>query len=66
VHYLIAAYGTAAALAGQLDLRGDRQILHTGLEEVKAVDAALTEIAKRVVNRDAAIAYNRAPFAARP
>jgi ferritin-like metal-binding protein YciE len=55
VHYLIAAYGTGAALAGQLDLRSDQQILHTSLEEAKMLDAALTEIAKRAVNPDAAV-----------
>jgi ferritin-like metal-binding protein YciE len=55
VHYLIAAYGTGAALAGQLDLRNDQQLLHTGLEEAKMLDAALTEIAKRAVNPDAAV-----------
>jgi ferritin-like metal-binding protein YciE len=55
VHYLIAAYGTGAALAGQLDLRDDQQTLHTGLEEAKKVDSTLSEIAKRAVNPDAAI-----------
>lgn len=55
VHYLIAAYGTGAALAGQLDLRGDQQTLHTGPEEAKKVDSTLSEIAKRAVNPDAAI-----------
>ena len=52
-HYEIAAYGTAAALAGQLDLRDDQQILHQILGEEKAADAALTELAKNEVNQDA-------------
>ena len=52
-HYEIAAYGTAAALAGQLELRDDQQILHQILGEEKAADAALTELAKKEVNQDA-------------
>ena len=52
-HYEIAAYGTAAALAGQLDLRDDQKVLHETLEEEKHADFALTRIAKGVVNRDA-------------
>jgi ferritin-like metal-binding protein YciE len=55
-HYEIAAYGTAAALAGQLDLRDDQQILHQILGEEKAADATLTELAKREVNLDAVTA----------
>ena len=52
-HYEIAAYGTAAALAGQLDLRDDQQALHDSLEEEKKADALLTQLAKDEVNRDA-------------
>ena len=52
-HYEIAAYGTAAALAGQLELRDDQRMLHDGLEEERKVDAALTKLAKGEVNRDA-------------
>ncbi|NOJ48890.1 YciE/YciF ferroxidase family protein [Bradyrhizobium archetypum] len=52
-HYEIAAYGSAAALAGQLDLRNDQAMLHASLEEEKAADALLTEIAKGEVNPDA-------------
>ena len=52
-HYEIAAYGTAAALAGQLDLRDDQRMLHESLEEEKKTDVLLTELAKREVNRDA-------------
>ena len=52
-HYQIAAYGTAAALAGQLDLRDDQKVLHESLEEEKAADMALTQLAKSEVNQDA-------------
>ena len=51
-HYEIAAYGTAAALAGQLDLREDQQMLHESLEEEKETDALLTKLAKGEVNQD--------------
>lgn len=52
-HYEIAAYGTAAALAGQLDMRDDQQLLHTSLEEERRADALLTQLAKSEVNPDA-------------
>jgi len=52
-HYEIAAYGTAAALAGQLDLRDDQHLLHESLEEEKESDMILTRLAKAEVNRDA-------------
>jgi ferritin-like metal-binding protein YciE len=52
-HYEIAAYGSAAALAGQLDLRDDQMILHDSLLEEKEADAILTDIAKGEVNPDA-------------
>jgi ferritin-like metal-binding protein YciE len=52
-HYEIAAYGTAAALAGQLELREDQRMLHDSLEEERKVDAALTKLAKGEVNQDA-------------
>jgi ferritin-like metal-binding protein YciE len=55
-HYEIAAYGTAAAMAGQLNLRDDQQILYQILGEEKAADATLTELAKREVNQDAVTA----------
>ena len=45
-HYEIAAYGTAAALAGQLNLRDDQKALHQTLEEKKKADAVLTQLAK--------------------
>ena len=53
-HYEIAAYGTACALAGQLDLRDDQRTLHESLEEEKAADLTLTALAKRTVNAQAA------------
>src|SRR5436305_818266 len=43
-HYEIAAYGTAAALAGQLDLREDQRTLHDLLEEEKRIDLLLTKL----------------------
>src|SRR5207245_6594515 len=52
-HYEIAAYGTAAALAGQLDLRDDQQMLHESLEEEKQADVRLTKLVKGEVNPDA-------------
>jgi ferritin-like metal-binding protein YciE len=52
-HYEIAAYGSAAALAGQLDLRDDQMLLHDSLLEEKEIDAILTDIAKGEVNPDA-------------
>jgi ferritin-like metal-binding protein YciE len=52
-HYEIAAYGTAAALAGQLDLRDEQKMLHLSLEEEKRCDLLLTQLAKREVNPDA-------------
>lgn len=52
-HYGIAAYGTAAALAGQLDLRDDQGLLHESLEEEKETDFMLSRLAKREVNQDA-------------
>ena len=52
-HYEIAAYGTAAALAGQLDLRDDQGLLHESLEEEKETDFMLSRLAKSEVNQDA-------------
>jgi ferritin-like metal-binding protein YciE len=52
-HYEIAAYGTVAALAGQLGLRDDQRMLHETLEQEKKADLLLTQLAKREVNRDA-------------
>jgi ferritin-like metal-binding protein YciE len=52
-HYEIAAYGSAAALAGQLELRDDQQLLHETLEEEKDADELLTTLAKSEINQDA-------------
>jgi ferritin-like metal-binding protein YciE len=49
-HYEIAAYGTAAALAGQLHLRDEQKMLHLSLEEERRADALLTQLAKHKVN----------------
>jgi ferritin-like metal-binding protein YciE len=56
MHYQIAAYGTAAALAGQLDFRDEQKMLHLSLEEERQTDALLTQLAKREVNPDAVAA----------
>ena len=53
-HYEIAAYGSAAALAGQLDFRDDQTQLHAILEEEKRADKLLSELAKSEINQDAA------------
>src|SRR6516225_3249825 len=55
-HYEIAAYGTAAALAGQLDLRDDQRMLNDSLKEERKAEAPPTEPAKGEVNQDAAAA----------
>ena len=55
-HYEIAAYGSAAALAGQLDLRDDQAKLHAILEQERRADKLLSELAKSKVNHDAATA----------
>src|ERR1043166_7129148 len=47
------AYGTAAALAGQLDLRDEQRTLHDSMEEEKKMDLQLTQLAKSEVNQDA-------------
>jgi ferritin-like metal-binding protein YciE len=55
-HYEIAAFGSAAALAGQLDQRADQKLLYTCLQEEKRADNALTKIAKGDVNPNAVAA----------
>jgi ferritin-like metal-binding protein YciE len=52
-HYEIAAYGTASALAEQLNLRDDQELLRQTLEEEKKADALLTQLAESGVNRAA-------------
>ena len=53
-HYQMAAYGTGAALAGQLDLLEDQRLLHEALEQERKADRLLSVVAKKVVNPDAA------------
>ena len=55
-HFRIAAYGTTAALAGQLDVRDEQRLLHQSLEEEKVADEALTQLAIGEINRDAVAA----------
>jgi ferritin-like metal-binding protein YciE len=55
-HYEIAAHGTAAALAGQLELREDQGMLHDSLEEERETDTLLTKLAKGEINQDALLA----------
>jgi len=53
-HYEIAAYGTAIAHARLLELDDVVRLLEESLNEEKAADRTLTEIAESVVNLDAA------------
>jgi len=53
-HYEIAAYGTAIAHARLLELDDVVSLLEETLEEEKAADQKLTDIAESVVNLDAA------------
>ena len=55
-HYEIAAYGSAAALAGQLELREDQRLLHDSLEEEKITDQLLTGLAESEINPKAVAA----------
>lgn len=52
-HYEVAAFGTAAALAGQLDFRDDQKILHACVDQERRADNELSAIAKHEVNQDA-------------
>ena len=53
-HYEIAVYGTLATWAKQLGLEEDQRTLHAILEEEKRTDERLTDLAKRVINPEAA------------
>jgi len=53
-HYEMAAYGTLIAWAKQLDLDDAANLLQQTLDEEKAADRKLTEIAEDVVNQAAA------------
>jgi ferritin-like metal-binding protein YciE len=52
-HYEMAAYGTAASLAGQLDLRNEQRVLRESLEEEKKADALLSRLATTAINQAA-------------
>jgi len=52
-HYEIALYGTLCSWADELGLNDVRDLLHQTLEEEKATDAKLTELAERRVNAQA-------------
>jgi ferritin-like metal-binding protein YciE len=52
-HYEIAAYGTAIAHARLLGHESVAKVLHSTLEEEKAADKTLTELAKNVINPEA-------------
>ena len=53
-HYEIAVYGTLATWAKQLGLQEDLRILLEILDEEKRTDDNLTELAKKIVNPEAA------------
>lgn len=52
-HYEIATYGFMCEWAGDLGLDRVRTLLHETLEEEKAANAKLTELAKSTVNQEA-------------
>src|SRR5437588_12775441 len=52
-HYEIARYGTLKTWAEELGLNDALQLLDETLEEEKATDEALTELAESVVNQEA-------------
>jgi len=53
-HYEMAIYGSLVAFANQLGLRDAAPLLQQTLEEEKAADAKLTQIAESSINRQAA------------
>lgn len=52
-HYKIAAYGTTAAFAKTLKLNDIAELLHTTVEEEKALDRELTTLAEQKINSSA-------------
>jgi ferritin-like metal-binding protein YciE len=52
-HYEMSRYGTLRTWAEELGLTEAATLLEETLEEEEATDAALTEIAKSVVNQEA-------------
>ena len=61
-HYEISRYGTLKTWAGELGLKKAVVLLEKTLNEEKATDAALTEIAETVVNQEAEEAAELLPF----
>lgn len=53
-HYEIAAYGTLCALARQMDHQDAAKLLDQTLQEEKATDQKLTELAEQAANQQAA------------
>ena len=53
-HYEIATYGTLREFAEELGLREAEKLLMETLEEEKAADQKLTDVAKQGVNMEAA------------
>ena len=52
-HYEMAGYGTVRTFARQLGLRDQEEILQRTLDEEGETDHRLTDLAERVINRDA-------------
>jgi ferritin-like metal-binding protein YciE len=59
-HLEMAGYGTAAALADEMDHDNAKDLLGQTLDEEKAADKRLTKIAERGINKSAVEAQNRA------
>jgi ferritin-like metal-binding protein YciE len=55
-HYEIAAYGTARTLAARLGMNEVAEMLQETLDEERATDEKLTELAESAVNEEAAAA----------
>lgn len=62
-HYEIAGYGTAAALAKQMNHTNALKLLLQTLEEEKAEDIKLSELAETTLNKEADIQQNRSTYA---
>ncbi len=52
-HYEMAAYGSLIAFARQLGIREAAELLQQTLNEEKAADAKLTQLAETTINRQA-------------
>ena len=52
-HYEMSRYGTLRTWADELGIKGAATLLHVTLQEEKKTDAALTELALAVINRQA-------------